>query len=94
MSRPPHPPWCNYPKNLRWRIQVMNFIIMQFSSRSVFITFRSKYLSQHSFLKISESVFLPKIKRPSSAVMLHKLQNYNFVYFNLQRRVDKRFLTE
>jgi hypothetical protein len=30
MSRLPHPPWCNHPDNIRWKIQVMMFIIMQF----------------------------------------------------------------
>jgi hypothetical protein len=36
MSRPLHPPSFNHPNNIRWRIQVMKFIIMQFSPRSVF----------------------------------------------------------
>jgi hypothetical protein len=31
MSRPPHPPWFNHPKNIRWRIQAVKLIIMQFS---------------------------------------------------------------
>jgi hypothetical protein len=31
MSRLPHPPWFNQPNTIRWRIQVMKFIIMQFS---------------------------------------------------------------
>jgi hypothetical protein len=30
MSRPPHPPF-NHPNNIRWRIQAVKFIIMQFS---------------------------------------------------------------
>jgi hypothetical protein len=30
MSRPPHPPWFNHPNNIRWRIQAVKFIIMQF----------------------------------------------------------------
>jgi hypothetical protein len=34
MSRPPHPPWFNHHNHIRWRIQVMKFIIMQFSPRS------------------------------------------------------------
>jgi hypothetical protein len=25
MSRPPHPPWFNYPNNIRWRIQAVAF---------------------------------------------------------------------
>jgi len=40
MSHPPHPPRFNYPNNIRWRIQAMNFIIIQFSARSVFVIFR------------------------------------------------------
>jgi hypothetical protein len=45
MSRPPHPPSFNHPNNIRWRIQVTKFIIMQFSPWSVFLPFRSKYPS-------------------------------------------------
>jgi hypothetical protein len=30
MSRPPHPPWFDHPNNIRWRIQAVKFIIMQF----------------------------------------------------------------
>jgi hypothetical protein len=41
MSRPPHPPWFNCPNNIRWRIQAVKFIIMQFSPQSVFLPFRS-----------------------------------------------------
>jgi hypothetical protein len=43
MSHPPHPPWFNHPNNIRWRIQAVKFIIMQFSPRSLFLPFRSKY---------------------------------------------------
>jgi hypothetical protein len=50
MSRPPHPPWFNHPNNIRWRIQTVKSIIMQFSARSVFLPFRSKYLPQHSVM--------------------------------------------
>jgi hypothetical protein len=39
----------------------MNFIIMQFSPRSVFLPFRSKY-SQHTVLK-KPSVYVPPSKR-------------------------------
>jgi hypothetical protein len=48
MSSPPHPPWFNHPNNIRWIIQVVKFIIMQFSPRSVFLPFRSKYLPRYS----------------------------------------------
>jgi hypothetical protein len=43
MSRPPQPPWFNHPNNIRWRIQAIKLIIMQFSPWSVFLSFRSKY---------------------------------------------------
>jgi hypothetical protein len=65
MSRPPHPPWFHHPNNIRWRIQAMKFIIVQFYSWSIFLPFRSKYPPQHSVLKNPQSVFLPQSERPS-----------------------------
>jgi hypothetical protein len=35
MPYPPHTSWFKHPKNIRWRIQAMRFIIMQFTPRSV-----------------------------------------------------------
>jgi hypothetical protein len=75
MSLPSHPPWFNHPNNIRWRIQTVKFIIMQFSSRSVFIPFRSKYPPQHSVLKNPQSVFLPQSERPSCAPIQHNWKN-------------------
>jgi hypothetical protein len=43
MSCPPHPPWFNHPNHIQWRIQVMKFIILQFSPSSVLLPFRSKH---------------------------------------------------
>jgi hypothetical protein len=43
MSRPPRPLWFNHPNNIRWRMLAVKFIIMQFSPRSVFLPFRSKW---------------------------------------------------
>jgi hypothetical protein len=40
----------------------MKFIITQFSPRSVFLPFRSKYPPQHSVLKNPQSVFLSQIR--------------------------------
>jgi hypothetical protein len=61
----------------------VKFIIMQFSPRSVFLPFRSKYPPQHSVLKNPQSVFLPQSERPSFAPIQYKRQNYSFIYFNL-----------
>jgi hypothetical protein len=52
MSRPPHSPLFNNPNNIRWRIQVMKFIIMQFSLRPIFLnTVLKNPLSYSSYLK-------------------------------------------
>jgi hypothetical protein len=83
MSRPPHPPWFNHHNSIRWRIQAVKLIIMQFSPRSVFLSFRSKYLPQQSVLKNPQSMFLPQSDRPSFAPIQHNWQNYSFVYFNI-----------
>jgi hypothetical protein len=83
MSHPPHPPWFNHPNNIRWRIQAVKFVTMQFSPLFVFPPFRPKYL-QHSVLKNSQSVFISQSERPSFAPIQHNRQNYSFVYFNLQ----------
>jgi hypothetical protein len=62
MSCPPHLPWFTYPNNSQWRIQVMKFIIMQFSPWSIFLPFRLKYLPQHSVLKSPQSMFPLKVR--------------------------------
>jgi hypothetical protein len=83
MSRTPHPPSYNHPTNVRWRIQAMKYVIMQFSPWSVFLPFRSKYLPQHSVLRNPQSMFLPQSERRSFAPTQYNWQNYSFVYFNL-----------
>jgi hypothetical protein len=83
MSRPPHPSWFNHPNNIRWRILAVKFIIIQFSSRSVFLPFWSKYRPQHSVLKDHQSMFLPQSERQSFAPIQHNGQNYSSVYFDL-----------
>jgi hypothetical protein len=71
MSRPPHPPWFNHPNFIRWRLQAVKFIIMQFSPWSIFLPFRSKYPPQHSVLK-----------KPSGCVPPSKCE-YKYDYQNL-----------
>jgi hypothetical protein len=60
MSGLPHPPWFNHPNNIRWRIQAVKFIIMQFSPWSIFLnTLFSKTLSLCSSLKVRGQVSHP-----------------------------------
>jgi hypothetical protein len=59
----------------------MKLIIIQFSPRSVFLPFRSKYPSQHSVLK-KPSVYVPppkwETKFRTPTVQLAKLQFFIF----------------
>jgi hypothetical protein len=61
MSRPPHYPCFNHRNSIRWRIQAVKFILLQFSPWSIFLSFRSKYLPQHPVLK-NPSVCVPPSK--------------------------------
>jgi hypothetical protein len=98
MSRPPHPPWFNHPNNIRLRIQAVKFIVMQVSSWSIFLPFRSKYPPQHSVLKNPQSVFLPRSERPSFAPIQHNCKitvlYILIIKFFDMRQEDKRFWTE
>jgi hypothetical protein len=71
MSHPPHSPWCNHPNNIRWRIQDVKSIIIQFCPWSVFLPFRSKYISPYSLLRNPQSMFLRLSERPSFASIQH-----------------------
>jgi len=51
MFHQPHPPWFNHLNNIRWRIQTMKFIIMQFSLWCVLLPFMCKYPPHHSVLR-------------------------------------------
>jgi hypothetical protein len=67
MSIPPHHPWFKHPNKIRWRIQAVKFIIMQFSPWSIFLlgpniflkTLFSKTLSLCSSSKVRDQVSHP-----------------------------------
>jgi hypothetical protein len=92
MFRPPHPPWYNYPNNIRWIKQAMKFIII---SRSVFLPFKSKYPPKHSVLKKYSSLKVrDQVSHPYSTtgkITVVCILMYSFLYM---RRDDKRFWTE
>jgi hypothetical protein len=98
MSSPPHPPLFNHPNNIRRRIQVMKFVIMQFSPRSVFLPFRPKYPPQHSVLKNLSLCSSPKVRDQvshpySTTGKITVLYILIFTFFDI-RREDKIFWTE
>jgi hypothetical protein len=66
MSRPPHPPWFNYPKNIRWRIQAVKFIIMHSSPRSVFLLLSPDIFLNTLFSKTLSLCFSLKVRDQAS----------------------------
>jgi hypothetical protein len=92
MSRSPHPPWFNHPNNIRWRIQVMKFIIMQFFPRSVFLplgprillnTLFSKTVSLCSSFKLRDQVSHPY----STTDKITVLYIFIFRFFDTRQRI-------
>jgi len=52
MSSPYHGPWCNHPNNIWWSVQVMKFLIMQYSPSSRhFLLLGSRCPPQHPVLR-------------------------------------------
>jgi hypothetical protein len=97
MTLPSHPPRFYHPNNIRWRIEAMKIIIMQFSPRSVSLPFRSKYPLQHPVVKNPVSVppskwetkFRTHTEQPAKLVLCILI----FGFFDM-RREGKRFWTE
>jgi hypothetical protein len=82
MSRPPHPPWFNNPNNIRWRIQAVKFITVQFSPRSVFLL-GPNILLNTLFSKTLSLCSSPKVRDQVSHPYRTTGKNDSFVYFNL-----------
>jgi hypothetical protein len=76
MSRPPHLPWFNHPNIIRWRKHVVQFIIMQFSPRSVFLPLGPYILLNTPFSKtlvcVPSSKWKTSFRTPT--IQLAKLQ--------------------
>jgi hypothetical protein len=76
----------------------MKFIIMQFSPRSVFLPFRSKYHPQHSVLKTpglcSSLKLRDQVSHPYSTIGKIIVLYILIFSFSDMRQEDKRFWTE
>jgi hypothetical protein len=70
MSCPPHPLWFNHPKNIRWRIRAVKFIIMQFSPRPVFLPFRSNSILKKTLGLCSSPKARYQVSHPYSTMNL------------------------
>jgi hypothetical protein len=93
IGRPPYPPWFNILNDIRWRIQAIKFIIMQFSPWSVFLPFRSKFLNTlfSETLSLCSSLKVRnQDSHPSSTIGKITV----LILFIRERREVKRFRTE
>jgi hypothetical protein len=98
MSCPPHHRWFNHPNNIRWRIQAVKFIIMQFYPRSDFLPLGPNALLNTLFSKIPSLCSSPKVRdqvsHPYSTtgkITVFYILIFRFFYI---RREDKRFWTK
>jgi hypothetical protein len=98
MSSPPHPPWFNYPNNIRrryrsWSSSLCNFLHDPSSSLlgpNIFLnTLFSKTLSLCSYPKVRDQVSHPYSTTDKITVLYILI----FRFFDI-RREDKRFWTE
>jgi hypothetical protein len=75
---PSHPAWLDHSNYTCRRVQVMKFLIMQFSPTSHhFISLWSKRSSQHPVLKHPQSMLLTYCQRQSFTPIQNHRQNYN-----------------
>jgi hypothetical protein len=71
IPHPSHPSCVDHPYNIRWRVQVTELLIMQFSP-CTFLLHRPKYSPQHSVLICPQSMFFPQGERPSFTPIQNK----------------------
>jgi hypothetical protein len=85
MPRTSNSPLFGNPNNIRWREQIMELLIMQFSANSChFVSHRSKYCLQHPVLKhpqhLRETNFHTRTNQQTKLKF--------FLYFNLRKSKD------
>jgi hypothetical protein len=52
-----HPPWLDHHNNMWWRLQIIKFLIMQFSPASCyFLLLRSTYMWASPLLKLTDTI--------------------------------------
>ena len=77
VCHPFHDSWFNHPNNTQWAVQIMKFLILQFSPvSSHFLPLKRKYLPQHPqpafFLQYYRQSFKP-MQTPAKIMVLHIL---------------------
>jgi len=83
IRRPSHSSRFDHPNNIRWGLQIIKPLYIQFSR--YFVPLRPKYSPQHPILKHPQPKFLPQCERPSSTPIQNIRQNYTSVYLNPRR---------
>ena len=71
------------PNNIWWGVQIINLLIMSFSSVPCYlVTLRPKYSPQLPILKQPQLTSLPQCERPGFTRIQNNRQNYSCVYLN------------
>ena len=83
MPRPSHFLRFCRPNSIWWGVQIIKFLIMQFSPLPCyFVPLRPKYSPLHPTLKHPQPMFLRYCERPSFTPIQNNTRNYNSVYLN------------
>ena len=81
MTEPSHSSRFNHPNNIGWGIQIIQLLIVYFSSRPCYLVPPGpKYSPQHPILKHPQPTFLPQYERPSFTPIQNNWQNYISLY--------------
>jgi len=77
ISSPSHSSRFYHPKNIRWGVQIFQFLIMQLPQLPCYpVPHRPKYSPQHPILKHTQPGFPPQCQRPSFTPIQCNRQNY------------------
>jgi hypothetical protein len=81
MPRPPHYSWFDHPNNIWWWVQIINFLVMQYSPLPChLVPLRPKYPPQHPQNEIISWGVAQKIKLKIKWFLSVKLQMHRTVF--------------
>jgi len=76
MTRLSHSSPFDHLNNIGWPVQIIKFIVMQFSLLPCYLVpLRPKYSPRHLILKHPQTTFLPQYQRPSSTPIQNNRQH-------------------
>jgi hypothetical protein len=61
MTHPSHPSWYNDPNNIRWRLQIMKHLIIQFTPVSCYFLPLRPFLTSSAPYSQTQSAYIPPL---------------------------------